>query len=267
MGQRHDVRTRKKRQRRAARPRPCLNLCVVASIRELHQAFQLRIHRVHDDDSRRGRTEVFHARVFACLIKDPKSGCTVQLRVAAAWNSSRRLRAAAVRVIVSWIQDAMTARAVRRLKHEVDSWAAETRLLLEACRLLIDYFGTPSELKSWDAATKEPLRWISLVVAHFSSSGRRYRPTPLLRASRAFRCSESTARVVSPLAEIVGGPVAGFIYTIRKVVPRAEQSRHVHPYGHFSVSFADAITQPLWTRNRHLAPDEWKKAFSAAATG
>ena len=156
----------------------------------------------------------------------------------------------------------MNARAVRRLKEEVDSWAAETRLLLEACRLLIDYFGTHSELKSWDAATKEPLRWVSLVVGHFSTKGRR-RTLPLLRAGRAFRCSESTARIVSPLAEIVGGPVAAFIYTVRKVVPRAEQSRHIHPYGHFSVSFADAITQPLWTSYRHLAPDEWKKVFPA----
>jgi hypothetical protein len=70
---------------------------------------------------------------------------------------------------------------------------------------------------------------------------------------------------VSPLAEIVGGPVAEFVYTIRKVVPRAEQSRHVHPYGHFSVSFADAITLPLWTSYRHLAPDEWKKVVPESA--
>src|SRR5262245_14111492 len=154
----------------------------------------------------------------------------------------------------------MNARATRRLKEEVDFWAAETRLLIEACRVLIDYFGTKSELKSWDAATKEPLRWVSLVVTHFSSKGRRD-PIPLRPTGRAFRCSESTARIVSPLAEIVGGPVAGFIYTIRKVVPHAEQSRHIHPYGNFSVSFADAVTQPLWTKYRHLAPDHWKDVF------
>jgi hypothetical protein len=159
----------------------------------------------------------------------------------------------------------MNATASRRLKREVDSWAAETRVLFDACRLLIDHFGTRSELKSWDSAMKEPLRWVSLVVAHFSSKAGRHPPTPLLRAGRSFRCSESTARLVSPLAEIVGGPVAEFVYTIRKVVPRAEQSRHVHPYGHFSVSFADAITLPLWTSYRHLAPDEWKKVVPESA--
>lgn len=159
----------------------------------------------------------------------------------------------------------MNARAGRRLKEEADSWATEMRLLLDACRLLISYLGTRNELKSWDAATKEPLRWISVVVAHFSSKGRRYPPIPPFRRGRAFRCSESTARMVSPLVEIVGGPVARFIYTIRKVVPQAEQSRHIHPYGNFSVSFGSAVTEPLWTSYRHLAPDHWKEVFPEAA--
>jgi hypothetical protein len=160
----------------------------------------------------------------------------------------------------------MSAGAGRRLKKEVESWAAETRLLIGACRVLIGYFGKKGELRSWDAATKEPLRWVSLVVAHFSSKARGEKATPPFRAGRAFRCSESTARIVSPLAEIVGGPVATFIYTIRQVYPRAEQSRHIHPYGNFSVSFADAVTQPMWTRYRDLAPDYWKEVFSESAT-
>jgi hypothetical protein len=160
----------------------------------------------------------------------------------------------------------MNARSHRRLKKEVDSWAVEVRVLIGACRVLIGYFGKKSELTSWDAATKEPLRWVSLVVRHFSSKALGAKPTPPCRPGRPFRCSESTARVVSPLAEIVGGPVAGFIYTIRQVFPRAEHSRHIHPYGNFSVSFADGITQPLWTSYRYLAPDHWKKVFPDSAT-
>ena len=155
----------------------------------------------------------------------------------------------------------MNARSVRRVKEEIDFWAAEMRLLLEACRVLIEYFGTKTELKSWDAAIKEPLRWVSLVVADISSRAPTRRLVPPVRPGRAFLCSETTARIVSPLAEIVGGPVAGFIYTIRKVFPRAEQSRRIYPYGNFSVSFAEAVTQPLWTRYRHLAPAEWKRVF------
>jgi len=160
----------------------------------------------------------------------------------------------------------MNAAAGRRLKKEVESWAAEIRLLIGACRVLIGYFGTKRELRSWDAATKEPLRWVSLVVAHFSSKAQRENPTPPNRAGSAFRCSESTARIVSPLAGIVGGPVARFVYTIRQVCPRSEHSRHIHPYGNFSVSFADAVTQPMWTSYRRLAPDHWKKVFSEPAT-
>jgi hypothetical protein len=156
----------------------------------------------------------------------------------------------------------MNAKSARRVRVEVDAWAAEMPILLEACRVLIEYFGTKNELKSWNAAMKEPLRWVSLVVAHFSTEPTA-RAVPLLRHGRAFRCSEPTARIVSPLVEIVGGPVAGFIYTIRKIVPRAEQSSCIHPYGNFSVSFADAVTQPIWTTYRHLAPAEWKRVFRA----
>jgi len=161
----------------------------------------------------------------------------------------------------------MNLSTYRRLKREVDLWAAEMRLLIGACRMLIDYFGKGSELKSWDAATKEPLRWISLVVAHFASRGPRTNQLQFLRRGRAFRCSETTAKIVSPLVEIIGGPVARFVYTIRKVFPRGEQSRHIHPYGSFSVSFGEAVTEPLWTRYRHLAPDQWKEVFPDSAKG
>jgi len=156
------------------------------------------------------------------------------------------------------------ANAIRRLRQEVDSWAAETRLLLEACRILVEYHGTKSELKSWDAATKEPLRWVSLVVEHFASNIRGVKPISFVRAGYAFRCSESTARIVSPFAEIVGGPVANFVFTVRKVFQREQQSRHIFPYGNFSVSFADAVTYPLWKQYRQLAPEEWKRVYPKA---
>ena len=155
----------------------------------------------------------------------------------------------------------MNARAARRLKKEVDSWAAEMRLLIGGSRVLIEYFGKPRELKSWDAATKEPLRWVSLVVEHFAANARGAKPIPPFRGGPAFRCSESTAKIVSPLVEIVGGPVARFVYTIRRAFPRGQQSRHIHPYGNFSVSFAEGVTHPLWTKYRHLAPGYWKEVF------
>ena len=156
----------------------------------------------------------------------------------------------------------MTAKDVRRLKAEVDSWAAETRLLVGACRRLIEYFGTKKELNSWDRAIEAPLKWVSVVVARVDSKRGGPRVIPVYRQHVAFRCSESTAKVISPLAEIVGGPVAAFIYTIREIFPRAEQGGHIQPYGNFSISFADAVTMPLWTAYRHLAPEHWKECFA-----
>ena len=157
----------------------------------------------------------------------------------------------------------MNARTVKRVKFEVDAWAAETRLLLGSCRRLIEYFGTDKELKSWDAAIGAPLEWVSVVVTTVSASKRRKPPAAPDGRRVAFRCSESTAKVLSPLVEIVGGPVAQFVLTIRRLLPREEQRPHIVPYGFFSVSFADAVTQPLWKAYRHLAPKEWKAVFPA----
>lgn len=151
----------------------------------------------------------------------------------------------------------------KRLKDEVELWAAETRILVSACRLLLEHFGTKKELSSWDAAVEAPLRWVSAVEAHFSGAKRAFTPKSPKGRGPAFRCSEATARILSPLAEIVGGPVAEFVYTIRKTYPRAEQSRHIFHYGMFSVSFADAVTKSLWSTYRHLAPEEWKECFPA----
>ncbi len=157
----------------------------------------------------------------------------------------------------------MKARGVKRLEAEVDEWAAETELLLGTCQRLIAYFGTAKELKSWERAIEAPLALVPVVVACLSSNARGERSLPPYSPGVAFRCSESTARVVSPLAEIVGGPVADFVYTIRRIVPRAEQSRYILPYGSFSVSFAEAVTYPLWTTYRQLAPEQWKAVFPA----
>jgi hypothetical protein len=158
----------------------------------------------------------------------------------------------------------VNAKTKKRLKGEVDSWAGEMRLLVGGCRLLIEYFGTKKELKSWDAAIEGPLGWVSIVAKQYAPSPRHRGPLPRWDDGVPFRCSEATARVVSPLVELVGGPIAKFVLTIRKLLPEPDQLRYIRPYGHFSISFAHAITQPLWTAYRHLAPEEWKACFPAS---
>ena len=154
----------------------------------------------------------------------------------------------------------MNAKSLGRLKMEVASWAAETRTFVAASRRLIEYFGSARELEGWDAALEKPLEWVSVVVAH-TPSERGKKALPPYVGGPVFRCSEDTAKVISPLVEIVGGPIATFVYTIRRIFPQADQGRHLLPYGIFVGNFADAVSYPIWTRYRKLAPDEWKAVF------
>jgi hypothetical protein len=155
----------------------------------------------------------------------------------------------------------MNAKSLGRLKLEIASWAAETRTFASASRRLIEYFGSEEELKSWDAALEVPLKWVSIVLAHTPLTERGKKALPPYVRGAAFRCSEGTAKILSPLVEIVGGPVAQFVYTIRRIFPRADQGRHIRPYGAFVESFGDAVWHPMWTKYRHLAPDEWKAHY------
>jgi hypothetical protein len=155
----------------------------------------------------------------------------------------------------------MTAKSISRLKEEVALWATETRSVLATCRRLVEYFGSRKELASWDAALKAPLEWVEIVVAHTPRRGRSDPRWPRHAGDVTFRCSESTAKILSPLVEIVGGPWPQFVYTIRKNVPKADHGRQLYPCGMFSVSFAEAVTQPLWRTYRRLAPAEWKSSF------
>jgi hypothetical protein len=155
----------------------------------------------------------------------------------------------------------MNAKSISRLKGEVARWATETRNVVSTCRQLIEHFGSKKELTSWDTALEAPLEWVEIVVAHTPRRKRGDPPWPRYAGHVAFRCSESTARILSPLVELVGGPWPQFVYTIRKTVLQAEQGRQLFPCGMFSASFADAVSQPLWRRYRQLAPVEWKACF------
>src|SRR5688572_26777754 len=140
----------------------------------------------------------------------------------------------------------MIAEANTQLKDDVAAWAAETRVLIAACRCLVEYFGTEDELRSWDAALVTPLDWVATVLARVPPGPGGQPPFAPNPAIVPFQCSEATARVISPLAEIVGGPVADFVYTIREEIAAAEQDEYLRPYGHFSAAFADAVTGPIW---------------------
>jgi hypothetical protein len=84
---------------------------------------------------------------------------------------------------------------------------------------------------------------------------------PAFKGSTSFQCSLRTAKLVSPLIEIVGGPIPEFVMTIRRQVVRERQSDLIRPFGHFSGYFGLQVEVPLWRRYRRLASAEWKAVF------
>jgi hypothetical protein len=145
------------------------------------------------------------------------------------------------------------------LKEEVVTWSEEMRTLLGSCRMLVEYWGSDDEPARWDAAVALPLEWIVAVVDDMPPRGPPFQlPNHDVRAT--FVCSESTARVISPLVEILGGPVTDFIYTIRQTIPSDDQKAFTRAYGGFVGAFADAVAWPLWRAHRRLAPAEWLAA-------
>lgn len=153
--------------------------------------------------------------------------------------------------------------ADEQIRQEVAEWAEETRIFFAACRRLVEYFGEEGELESWEAAATVPLQCVDAVVAAVPPRGRGTPADalPNLGCIVPFRCGEATARIISPLAEVVGVPISEFVYTVRRRIAKEAQSAYVKPYGWFVSAFADAVTHPLWHAYRHLAPEEWKEVF------
>ena len=152
----------------------------------------------------------------------------------------------------------MNLRLQKRIKKEVAQWGQETNALLSACGLLVAYFGTTKEKASWNSAIAVPQGYVQSVLNALTdgiSSGVELMHPP--GVLRLLSCSESTARRIAPLLEIVGGPIPAFVRTIRATARPEEQRALVAPFGAFSGNFALYICEPVWQKYRHLAPKEW----------
>lgn len=146
----------------------------------------------------------------------------------------------------------------KNLATEVTQWADEIQSLMVSCDLLIRYFGSDDELAAWRAAIALPTRTLaSAVHAMRSVDGKESWKAPE-GADVFFECSESVARIVAPLVEIIGVPVAPFVQTVRQTVAKGAEGPVLFPYGAFCVRFANAISNPLWEKHVLLAPEEWK---------
>jgi hypothetical protein len=144
---------------------------------------------------------------------------------------------------------------LKEIKHEVAAWAEETKVLLSSCRYLIAYFGTDGETASWDAAIGVARNYIDVVVAAKKTSSKASLMLP--GEVTSFECSEPVARIVAPLVHLIGGPVPTFVRTIRENGLSDDQKMLILAFGCFAARFGDCISEPLWQRYRHLAPNEW----------
>jgi hypothetical protein len=142
-----------------------------------------------------------------------------------------------------------------QIKSEVATWADQTRALLSSCRQLIAYFGTKEEVASWDAAIAVPMAYVDLVVATKKSSTKESLRLPW--SVNALECSETVARIISPLVQLVSGPIPKFIRTIRESGLSDDQKMLILSFGCFSSGFGTNVSESLWEKYRQLAPQEW----------
>ena len=152
----------------------------------------------------------------------------------------------------------MNQKVKNRLGKEVAAWAEGTEALVSSCRQLIDYFGSPKEIASWDAAIAVPAAYIDAatdaLTTRIDSASDVVHPRGRLHS---FTCSKDTARIIAPILQVVGGPFPPFIRTIRTMVRSSEQNALLTAFGLFSGNFAMCVCEPIWQRYYDLAPKEW----------
>ena len=136
----------------------------------------------------------------------------------------------------------------------ISRWAAEVGSLLDACRQLVEYYGTEEEADSFRSAVEGPLWLIGALklVASESEVDTSERPP-----SSKFVCSEGLAEMVSPLLRIVVEWEPDFVAEARQTLDEEGWKRIKMPYGLFVGTVGTRMCDPLWTSFPRLAPPGW----------
>lgn len=139
------------------------------------------------------------------------------------------------------------------LVEEIAQWQVRTRALMLSMLELTAYYGPRDARRNLERALECPA-WIVERVGYpqeplVGMPG----PTGIFRTR-----TKRLATVLSPLVELVGGPVPWFV-SLSRVVPNGMPT--LIAFGEFSGRFGGAMTYPLWSAHRELAPEHWLRVF------
>ena len=133
-------------------------------------------------------------------------------------------------------------------------WSTEVCILLDACRQLVEYYGTEEEVASFKEAVKAPL-WFIDTLRQFAAGTE-------LDATKApsfstFSCSENVATMVTPLLRIAVEWQPNFISDARHSLDEQARKQVTLPYGQFLAITGKYVCDPLWTIYPDLTPAGW----------
>ncbi|MBS2013573.1 MAG: hypothetical protein JST00_11835 [Deltaproteobacteria bacterium] len=133
-------------------------------------------------------------------------------------------------------------------------WAVEVAVLLDACRQLVEYYGSDEEEDSFRRAVETPL-WLVEAIKKLASDedvDLNARPT-----SSAFTCSESRAEILTPLIRLVVEWQPAFIDDARQAMVEDDWKQLSVTYGLFVGTVARCLCDPMWSKYPRLAPPGW----------
>jgi hypothetical protein len=136
----------------------------------------------------------------------------------------------------------------------IQAWVTETRTLLATAERLAEYFGTDEEEHNVRCALDVARRQLEVL----EDASRRARIAESWRGTPPpLRCSEPLARILSPILEVITGPVPEFVGLARKLLSEADAKAVIVPFGEFAGTFASYVVAPLWREYPSLAPEGW----------
>lgn len=140
------------------------------------------------------------------------------------------------------------------IEEGVSQWAGEVSVLLDACRQLVEYYGTDAEGLSFQEAAKAPL-WLIEALRQLAS-GKNADTTKAPPFSK-LACSEALGAMLTPLLRIVVEWKPDFVADAFEILDEEARRKIIAPYGQFIGTVGMNLSGPVWRTYPHLTPPGW----------
>lgn len=144
---------------------------------------------------------------------------------------------------------------LRALEEKISGWVDEIRTLLDACRQLVQYYGSEEAGKLFQQGAEAPLCFLEALK--LVASGSESVDTTSGPSFSKFICDEELAVMLTPLLRIVVEWEPDFVVDVRQTLDEEKQRRFLVPYGQFLGTVGTYLCNPMWTTYPHLAPEGW----------